>query len=61
MKKLIFSSLVLSSSLISVDMTLEELEQEHKKLQLQIKNAQMKQQLKEMEQKTITPPPSSRR
>lgn len=57
MTKVIFSSLVLSSSLICADMTLEELKQENEKLQLQLKNAQMKQQLKEMEQNT--PPPKN--
>lgn len=59
MKRFVFSSLVLSSSLICADMTLEELKQENEKLQLQLKNAQMKQQLKNMEQQNTTPPPEN--
>lgn len=57
MKKLIFSSLIASSYLFSADMTLEELQQENQKLQLQLQNAQMKQQLKNITQDSATNPP----
>lgn len=57
MKRLVFSSLIASSCLLSADMTLEELQQENQKLQLQLQNAQMKQQLKNITQDSTTNPP----
>ncbi|RDU70266.1 hypothetical protein [Helicobacter brantae] len=63
MKRLVFSSLIASSYLFAIDMTLEELQQENQRLQLQIQNAQMKQQLQSMTQENTTtpPPPTSRK